>query len=160
MPNTNAKTFGDNLGARVDRSSNRTIGEVQFRKNVDLPAIVAVSHGGQRNLGHRRRPETNRCADFIEDCAGNDLWEGSPSLISASETPPTEFIIRAAISSNARGDDDQIVPITDSALLSIELLKKGTLKVYEGFSHGMCTTHPDVINADLLAFIGDANRKR
>jgi non-heme chloroperoxidase len=51
------------------------------------------------------------------------------------------------------GDDDQIVPIANSALLSSKLLKKGTLKVYEGFPHGMCTTKPDVINADLLAFI-------
>ncbi|HYG07134.1 MAG TPA: alpha/beta hydrolase [Stenotrophomonas sp.] len=51
------------------------------------------------------------------------------------------------------GDDDQIVPIADSALLSVKLLKHGTLKVYEGLPHGMCTTHADVINADLLAFI-------
>ena len=50
------------------------------------------------------------------------------------------------------GDDDQIVPIADSALLSIKLLKKGELKVYKGFPHGMATTHADVINADLLAF--------
>ncbi|MER8443874.1 alpha/beta hydrolase [Mesorhizobium sp. M1066] len=50
------------------------------------------------------------------------------------------------------GDDDQIVPIADSALLTIKLLKKGELKVYEGFPHGMATTHADVINADLLAF--------
>jgi non-heme chloroperoxidase len=51
------------------------------------------------------------------------------------------------------GDDDQLVPIDDSAVLSAKLLKRGSLKVYEGFSHGMCTTHPDVINPDLLAFI-------
>ncbi|WP_420710423.1 alpha/beta fold hydrolase [Asticcacaulis sp. SL142] len=51
------------------------------------------------------------------------------------------------------GDDDQIVPIADSALLSAKLLKNGTLKVYKGFPHGMCTTHADVINTDLLAFI-------
>jgi non-heme chloroperoxidase len=51
------------------------------------------------------------------------------------------------------GDDDQIVPIADSALLAAKLLKRGTLKVYEGLPHGLCTTHPDVINADLLAFI-------
>ncbi|MES2042936.1 MAG: alpha/beta hydrolase [Pseudomonadota bacterium] len=51
------------------------------------------------------------------------------------------------------GDDDQIVPIADAALLSIKLLKNGTLKVYPGFPHGMCTTHADVINADLLEFI-------
>ena len=51
------------------------------------------------------------------------------------------------------GDDDQIVPVADSALLSVKLLKKGALKVYEKFPHGMCTTHPDIINGDLLAFI-------
>jgi non-heme chloroperoxidase len=51
------------------------------------------------------------------------------------------------------GTDDQIVPIADSALLSSKLLKNNTLKVYEGFPHGMCTTHADVVNPDLLAFI-------
>ncbi|WP_425290413.1 alpha/beta fold hydrolase [Azospirillum palustre] len=50
------------------------------------------------------------------------------------------------------GDDDQIVPIADSALLSSKLLPKGTLKVYKGFPHGMATTHAETINADLLAF--------
>ena len=51
------------------------------------------------------------------------------------------------------GDDDQVVPIADSALLSAKLVKKGTLKVYPGFPHGMATTNADVINRDLLAFI-------
>jgi non-heme chloroperoxidase len=51
------------------------------------------------------------------------------------------------------GDDDQIVPIADSAPLSARLLKKASLKVYEKFPHGMCTTHANVINADLLAYI-------
>ncbi|HEY9254940.1 MAG TPA: alpha/beta hydrolase [Stenotrophomonas sp.] len=51
------------------------------------------------------------------------------------------------------GDDDQIVPIGNAGLLSVKLVQNGTLKVYPGFPHGMCTTHADVINADLLAFI-------
>jgi non-heme chloroperoxidase len=51
------------------------------------------------------------------------------------------------------GDDDQIVPYADSAPLSAKLVKNATLKTYQGFPHGMCTTHADVINADLLAFI-------
>ena len=51
------------------------------------------------------------------------------------------------------GEDDQIVPIADSAHLSIKLLKRGTLKTYPGLPHGLCTTHADVINADLLAYI-------
>jgi non-heme chloroperoxidase len=51
------------------------------------------------------------------------------------------------------GDDDQIVPIADSALLSSQIVKGATLKVYPGYPHGMATVHADVINADLLAFI-------
>jgi non-heme chloroperoxidase len=51
------------------------------------------------------------------------------------------------------GGDDQIVPLANSALPSAELLQNGSLKVYEKLSHGMCTTHPDLINADLLAFV-------
>jgi len=51
------------------------------------------------------------------------------------------------------GDDDQIVPYADSAPLSAKLLKQGTLKTYAGLPHGMCTTHPEIINPDLLAFI-------
>jgi len=51
------------------------------------------------------------------------------------------------------GDDDQIVPIADSSLLSAKLVRDASLKVYPGLPHGMCTTHPDTINPDLLAFI-------
>ena len=50
------------------------------------------------------------------------------------------------------GDDDQIVPIEDSALLSAKLVEQATLKVYTGLPHGMCTTDPEIINPDLLAF--------
>jgi non-heme chloroperoxidase len=67
--------------------------------------------------------------DFTEDLKKNDV----PTLI-------------------LHGDDDQIVPYADAALLSAKLVKNATLKIYPGFPHGMATTHPDVINADLLAF--------
>jgi non-heme chloroperoxidase len=50
------------------------------------------------------------------------------------------------------GDDDQIVPISAAGLLSAKILKNSTLKVYPGFPHGMATTNPDAINADLLQF--------
>lgn len=50
------------------------------------------------------------------------------------------------------GDDDQIVPIGASALLSAKLVKRATLKVYPSAPHGMCSTHKDQVNADLLAF--------
>ncbi|MBW8296316.1 alpha/beta hydrolase [Sphingopyxis sp.] len=51
------------------------------------------------------------------------------------------------------GDDDQIVPIAASALLSSKLAPRATLKVYPGMPHGMATTHPQIINQDLLTFI-------
>jgi non-heme chloroperoxidase len=50
------------------------------------------------------------------------------------------------------GDDDQIVPIGASAMLSSKIVKDAVLKVYPGFPHGMCTTHHEVINPDLLEF--------
>jgi non-heme chloroperoxidase len=51
------------------------------------------------------------------------------------------------------GDDDQVVPIADSALIGITLLKHGSLKVYPGYPHGMATIHAEEINKDILAFI-------
>jgi non-heme chloroperoxidase len=51
------------------------------------------------------------------------------------------------------GSDDQIVPVADSAPLSAKLLRNSKLKIYENFPHGMCTTHADVVNPELLAFI-------
>jgi non-heme chloroperoxidase len=53
------------------------------------------------------------------------------------------------------GDDDQIVPISASAMMSSKILPKATLKVYPGFPHGMAAINPDVINADILAFVKD-----
>jgi len=51
------------------------------------------------------------------------------------------------------GDDDQVVPIGITALVSSKIVKGATLKVYPGLPHGMCSTHKDLINADLLEFI-------
>ncbi|MGW8280251.1 MULTISPECIES: alpha/beta hydrolase [Sphingomonas] len=52
-----------------------------------------------------------------------------------------------------QGDDDQIVPYENAAALQAKLLKSATLKIYKGYPHGMLTTHADVINPDLLAFV-------
>jgi non-heme chloroperoxidase len=71
-----------------------------------------------------------------------------------SETDQTEDLEAISVPTLVmHGDDDQIVPYADSAPLSAKLLKNGILKTYAGFPHGMPTTHADVINADLLAFI-------
>jgi len=76
------------------------------------------------------------------------------SIKSFSETDFTDDLKAIAVPTLVmHGDDDQIVPIADSALLSAKLLKNATLKVYKGFPHGMCTTHADTVNQDLHAFI-------
>jgi non-heme chloroperoxidase len=53
----------------------------------------------------------------------------------------------------AHGTDDQVVPYADSAPLTAEILKQGTLQSYEGFPHGMLSIHPDTLNRDILAFL-------
>jgi len=71
-----------------------------------------------------------------------------------SETDQTEDLKKIDVPTLVmHGDDDQVVPIAASAELSVKLLKKGTLKVYKGYPHGMLTTNADVLNADMLAFI-------
>jgi non-heme chloroperoxidase len=72
-----------------------------------------------------------------------------------SETDLTEDLKRIDVPTLVlHGDDDQIVPIGASSMLSSKLVKDATLKVYAGGSHGMCTTQKDEVNADLLAFLG------
>jgi non-heme chloroperoxidase len=56
------------------------------------------------------------------------------------------------------GDDDQIVPIGASAMLSSKLVNGAVLKVISGAPHGMCSTHKDQINAELLAFMQRSNQ--
>ena len=71
-----------------------------------------------------------------------------------SETDTTEDLKKFDIPTLIlHGDDDQIVPIVASANLSSTLIKNAILKVYPGAPHGMCSTHKDQVNADLLAFI-------
>ncbi|KQS76676.1 alpha/beta hydrolase [Rhizobium sp. Leaf383] len=79
------------------------------------------------------------------------------SIKAFSETDFTEDLKAITVPTLVmHGSDDQIVPVDDSAKLSVKLLKHGTLKIYDGFPHGMCTTQADIVNADLLAFVQGA----
>ncbi|USU13767.1 alpha/beta hydrolase [Sphingomonadaceae bacterium OTU29THOMA1] len=81
----------------------------------------------------------------------NAHYEGIKAF---SETDQTEDLKAITVPTLVlQGDDDQIVPYKDASLLQAKLLPHATLKVYEGFPHGMLTTHADVINPDLLAFV-------
>ena len=71
-----------------------------------------------------------------------------------SETDLTEDLKQIDVPTLVlHGDDDQIVPIGASALLSSKIIKDATLKVIKGAPHGMCTTHKNVVNEDLLGFL-------
>ena len=71
-----------------------------------------------------------------------------------SETDMTEDLKKIDVPTLIlHGDDDQIVPIADSAMLSAKLVKNAELKIYKGAPHGMCTTEKDKVNQDLLIFI-------
>jgi non-heme chloroperoxidase len=75
-------------------------------------------------------------------------------IVAFSQTDFTEDLKKIAVPVLVmHGDDDQIVPYSDSAPLSAKLLRKGTLKTYKDFPHGMPSTEADTINADLLAFL-------
>ncbi|MBB5065198.1 alpha/beta fold hydrolase [Granulicella mallensis] len=129
---------GLRAGVAADRS--------QFYKDLTLPFYgynregAKISEGVQDSFwlqgmlgSHKSQYDTIKAfseTDFTEDLKKIDI----PTLV-------------------LHGDDDQIVPIGAAGLLSAKIVKNATLKVYPGYPHGMCTTHADEINADLLAFI-------
>jgi non-heme chloroperoxidase len=81
----------------------------------------------------------------------NAHYEGIKAF---SETDQTEDLQAITVPTLVlQGDDDQIVPYQDASVLQAKLLKNSMLKIYPGFSHGMCTVNAEVINAELLAFI-------
>jgi non-heme chloroperoxidase len=105
----------------------------------------------------------NRPGAKISEGVRNSFWlqgmmAGFPACYfcvkAFSETDQTEDLKKFDVPTLImHGDDDQIVPIADSALLSAKLVKNATLKIYKGAPHGLCTTLKDQINADLLQFI-------
>ena len=110
----------------------------------------------------------NRPGAKISDGVRESFWLWS----SMAGFPASYFCIKAFSETNLtedlkkidvptlilHGDDDQIVPIAASALLSSKIVKNAILKVYPGFPHGMCQTHKDLINADLFEFLGKAQQ--
>jgi non-heme chloroperoxidase len=105
----------------------------------------------------------NRPGAKVSEGVRHNFWRismqcgmpGSYFCIKAfSETDLTEDLKRFDIPTLfLHGDDDQIVPIHDSAELAVKIVKNGKLKVYKGGAHGMCTTQKEQVNEDLLAFI-------
>jgi non-heme chloroperoxidase len=133
------KVFDDiRAGVQADRS--------QFFKDLSTPFYGANRPGSAVSQGLRdsfwlqgMMAGLKACYDCIKAFSETDFTEDLKKF-----DVPTLVL---------HGDDDQMVPINDSALLSVALVKGATLKVYPGAPHGMCSTLKDKVNADLLAFI-------
>ena len=117
----------------------------QFFKDLSLPFY-----------GYNR-PEAKISDGVRENFWRQGMMAGFPAayfcIKAFSETDMTEDLKKIDVPTLIlHGDDDQIVPIADSAMLSAKIVKQATLKVYNGAPHGMCTTHKQQVNEDLLAF--------
>jgi non-heme chloroperoxidase len=125
-------------GVRKDRS--------QFFKDLSAPFYGANRPGAQVSQGLRD--------SFWLQGMQCGLKAAYDCIKAFSETDLTEDLKKFDVPTLIlHGDDDQIVPIGASALLSSKIVKGAQLKVYPGLPHGMCSTHKDQINADLLAFV-------
>ena len=129
---------GIRAGVLADRS--------QFFKDLTLPFYGYNRPGAKLSAGVR------------ESFWLQGMLAGFPAayfcIKAFSETDLTEDLKKIDVPTLVlHGDDDQIVPIGSSALLSAKLVKNAKLKIYPGASHGLCTTHKDQINQDLLEFI-------
>ena len=130
----------DNIRASVlaDRS--------QFFRDLTLPFYGANRQGGKVSQGLRD-------SFWLQGMQAG--FKGVFDCIKAfSETDFTEDLKKFDVPTLIlHGDDDQIVPIGDSAMLSSKIIKNARLEVYKGAPHGMCSTHKDQVNAHLLSFV-------
>jgi non-heme chloroperoxidase len=146
MLKTAANPGGLPIEAFDDIRAGVTADRSQFYKDLSAPFYGANRPGSQVSQG-------------VRDAFW--LWgmqvglKGALDCIKAfSETDMTEDLKKFDIPTLIlHGDDDQIVPIADSALLSSKIVKDATLKVYPGAPHGLMSTHKDQLNADLLSFL-------
>ncbi|MFA9440245.1 alpha/beta fold hydrolase [Uliginosibacterium sp. sgz301328] len=133
------KVFDDiRAGVLNDRS--------QFFKDLTTPFYGANRPGANVSQGLRD-------SFWMQGMLGG-LKSEYDCIAAFSATDFTEDLKRIEVPTLVmHGDDDQIVPIGNSAMLTAKLIPKATLKVYPGYDHGMCSTHKHEINADLLAFM-------
>ena len=134
-------------GLRATLTANRP----QFYKDITLPFYGYNRPGAKISEGIRERWWLQGMSGGVKahyDC-----------IKAFSETDFTEDLKQIDIPVLVmHGDDDQIVPIGAAGLMSAEILKNATLKVYPGFPHGMPTTSAEQINTDLLEFFGKAQQ--
>jgi non-heme chloroperoxidase len=146
MLKTDANPGGLPLSAFDEIRNGVAADRPQFYKDLTLPFYGYNRPGAKISEGVREQ-------FWLQGMLGS-IKGGYDTIKAFSETDFTEDLKKIDIPTLIlHGDDDQIVPIGASAILSSKLVKNAKLKVYPGFPHGMCTTHADQINTDLHAFI-------
>jgi non-heme chloroperoxidase len=146
MLKTEANAGGLPLSVFDDIRANVVKDRSQFFKNLTLPFYGYNQPGAKISQGVQD-------SFWLQGMQSSII--GAYDCIKAfSETDQTDDLRKIDVPALViHGDADQIVPIDDSGQLSVKLLKKGTLKVIPGAPHGLCTTHADVINEELLEFL-------
>src|SRR5262249_26100897 len=149
VPALMLKTAANPAGLPIDAFDQIRAGVIadrsQFFKDLSVPFYGANRANAKVSQGVR---------DFFWLQGMQAGFKAAVDCIKAfSETDFTEDLKKFDVPTLIlHGDDDQIVPIGASAMLSSKLVKGAVLKVYPGFAHGMCTINKDVVNADLLTF--------
>jgi pimeloyl-ACP methyl ester carboxylesterase len=142
------------LGGLVPRGLNGS----QSKCGGPGPRSGSGLHRHEREPAEPGRPGAKLSEGVCESFRLQGMMAGLPAcyfcIKAFSETDQTEDLKKIDVPTLIQhGDDDQIVPIADSAMLSSKIVKNAKLVVYKGGPHGMCTTEKDRVNADLLAFI-------
>lgn len=129
---------GIRAGVANDRS--------QFYKDLSLPFYGFNQPGAKISEGVRE--------EFWRLGMQSSIIGSYDCIKAFSETDQTEDLKKIDVPTLVlQGDADQIVPLDDSGRLSAKLVRHGTLKVIGGAPHGLCTTHAEVVNQELLAFL-------
>jgi non-heme chloroperoxidase len=145
MLKTAANPGGTPIEAFDQLRANVVADRAQFWKDLSMPFYGYNRPGAKISEGVR------------ESFCLQGMMAGFPAsyfcIKAFSETDLTEDLKKMDVPTLIiHGDDDEIVPIGASALLSSKIVKGSTLKIYPGAPHGLCSTHKDQVNADLLAF--------
>jgi non-heme chloroperoxidase len=146
MLKTGANPGGMPINAFDDIRAGVTADRSQFYKDLTTPFYGA-------NREDHKVTQGMRDAFWLQGMQGG-LKNELDCIKAFSETDFTEDLKKIDVPTLIiHGDDDQIVPIATSAMLSAKLVKNATLKIYPGGPHGLADTHKDQLNADLLAFL-------
>ncbi|MER8886644.1 alpha/beta hydrolase [Mesorhizobium sp. M0500] len=150
IPPLRLKTEANPLGASIE-AFDQVRASVQADRSQFWKDLSLAFYG-------YNRPGTKISQGVCESFWLQGMMAGFPAsylgIKAQSETDLTEDLKKIDVPTLVlHGDDDQLVPIVDSALLSAKLVKNAKLKVIKGAPHGLCTTHKDEVNAELLAFI-------